>query len=99
MTRQSQHDLFPIHGREFATPEGPVTATVRNDPDAAPSSGQISDQVWFMLKFSNGKELTLVLSNIELHHDPKGLYRARAFHIVEDWLTHGGPARIDFFGA
>ena len=75
-----------------------MTTQVINSPDAAPSEGGFSDQAWFILKFSNGKELTLVLSDIALHHDPQGVYRARALQLVEDWLTHGGPEKIEFFG-
>ncbi len=51
-----------------------------------------------MLKSTNGQELTLVLSDISLHHDPDGAYRAKAFQIVEEWLTHGGPQKIEFYG-
>jgi hypothetical protein len=98
MIRQLPQELFRINGREFETPNGPVTVRVSNDPDAPPSTGGFSDQVWFELKFSNGKELTLVLSDAGLHHDPDGRYRATAFQIVEDWLAHGVDKKIEFFG-
>jgi hypothetical protein len=48
--------LFPIDGQEFDTRSGRVTAKVTNNPDAPPSHGGFTDQVWFNLEFSSGKE-------------------------------------------
>ena len=98
MSSQTRRDLFSIDGREFDTPSGKLTARVMNEPDAAPSGGGISDQAWFILRFSDGKELTLVLSDAGLHHDLDYAYRARAFQLVQDWLLHGGPQKIEFYG-
>ena len=98
MIRQSLRYLFPIDGREFEIPSGKIATRVTNDPDAAPSTGGFSDQAWFILEFSNGKELTLVLSDAAVHHDPDGRYRATAFQIVEDWLVHGVANKIEFYG-
>jgi hypothetical protein len=90
-------ELFPIDGREFRTPDGVCTARLVNNPDAAPSAG-FSDQVVYMLEFSDGKALTLVLSDVGLEHDSAGIYRTQACQIVESWLASGGPAngKIDF---
>jgi len=48
------------------------------------------------LQFSNDKELALVLSGAGLHHDPDDIYRAKAFQLVEDWLIHGSPNKVEF---
>ena len=98
MIRQSLCDLFPIDGREFEIRTGKFTVHVTNNPDAASSVGSFSDQVWFMLRFSNGKELTLVLSDAALHPYPDGRCRVTTFQIVEDWLAHGVGNKIEFYG-
>lgn len=88
--------LFPIDGRTFDTPDGPVTAHVVNDPARPEAPSGLSDQRPFKLKFSNERTLTLVLSDASLHIDGDA-YKERAFAAVERWLRNGGPERIEMF--
>jgi hypothetical protein len=98
MIRQSLRDLFPIDSHEFQTRSGNVFARVTNNLEAAPSTGGFSDQTWFLLEFSKGKRLTLVLSDAALHPYPDGRCRVTTFQIVEDWLAHEVVNKIEFYG-
>ena len=86
------HDLFPVDGHEFTTLRGKVTARVVKYPYPVGT-----DQVWYKLKFSDGRVLTIVLSDAGLHHDPDGTYKARAFDKIQQWLEQGGDDKIEFF--
>ncbi len=94
MLLQSSGDRFSVDGREFETLNGMVTATIVRIREADSSA----DQVWFDLKFSNGKELTLVLSDAGLVHDQNGQYKTQALRRIEDWLNFGGSPKIEYFG-
>jgi hypothetical protein len=98
MIPQPRCDLFPVDGHESDTPNGRVIACVTINPHAVPSTGGFSNQAWFTLQFSNDKELALVLSDAGMHHDPDDIYSAKAFQLVEDWLVHGGPNEVEFYG-
>jgi hypothetical protein len=94
MLRRSNSEVFPIDGHEFNISGRLVTAEVANAPDLSPG-----DAVPFILKFSNGKQLKLTLSETSLRLDVTGAYREEAFRIVETWLSSDPPsAEIEYFG-
>ena len=87
-----------IQRREFKSPEGPVHGRFMNEPGA----GAHGDQIWYIVKFSNGRELTLKLSevNLTLQELNPQEYRRDAIKIVETWLAADGPESetIEYYG-
>lgn len=85
----SPRDLFPIAGRAFDTADDRIIARLI-------SATSSDSSVCYKLEFSNGKELTLLLSRDALQND--GAYRAKAFELVRNWLvSRGTVSTIAFY--
>jgi hypothetical protein len=78
--------------RQFDTPTGPITALVLNT--AENSSSETSDQLWFRMRFSDGRNVMIVLSDKRLAQDLDGSYQKGALELIQNWLTNGGPRTI-----
>lgn len=87
------NDLFILDDHKFSTPEGSITACIVNTPENSSAEG--SDQRWFRVHFSDGRNVMIVLSDKRLIEDADGSYHKSAFGLLQEWLTNGGPCTIE----
>ena len=94
--------LLPIHQQVFSAGKGKWLTTVMNKPDPVGT-----DRVCYRLRCDlqdaavpESRILNLSLSDVALHTDTTGNYKAVVLGLISDWLGQDNPSidSIEYFG-